>query len=103
MGMSDILLGVNPAMMKEYPIPGGVAILFGASCYREYRVTFVLCGPYASCIDCEQSLMFLCKVTPCFCLLQESTVRPFSSRRIKSLIVTSLFAIALSEIRTGRI
>ena len=47
--------------------------------------------------------MFLCKVTPCFCLLQESTVRPFSSRRIKSLIVTSLFAIALAGIRTGRI
>lgn len=30
-------------------------------------------------------------------------MRPFSSRRIKSLIVTSLFAIALAGIRTGRI
>ena len=30
-------------------------------------------------------------------------MRPFSSRRIKSLIVTSLFAIAIAEIRTGRI
>ena len=30
-------------------------------------------------------------------------MRPFSSRRIKSLIVTSLFAIAVAEIRTGRI
>ena len=47
--------------------------------------------------------MFLCKVAPCFCLLQESTVRPFSSRRIKPLIVTPLFAIALAGIRTGRI
>ena len=34
---------------------------------------------------------------------KESTVRPFSSCRVKSLIVTSLFAIALAGIRTGRI
>ena len=30
-------------------------------------------------------------------------MRPFSSLRIKSLIVTPLFAIALAGIRTGRI
>jgi len=47
--------------------------------------------------------MYLCKVTPRFCLLQEFTVRASSSRRVKSLIVTSLFAIALAGIRTGRI
>ena len=32
--------------MNYYPIPWGVAILLGASYYRENRVTFVLCGPY---------------------------------------------------------
>lgn len=57
MGMSDILLGNNPAMMKEYPIPGRVAILFGASCYREYRVTFVLCET-ASSLLCFSAKLF---------------------------------------------
>ena len=42
-------------------------------------------------LDCEQSPIFLCKVTARV------------SSRLNSLIITSWFAIALDEIRTRRI
>ena len=43
-------------------------------------------GECTRCVDCQQSLIFLCKITP----------------RVTH-VVTSLSAISLAEIRTGRI
>ena len=70
-----------------------------------YINLIVIALKYCQDLDCEHSLIFLCKVTARETKAGERQSREPRETRAQSLIViiTSWFAIALDEIRTRRI
>ena len=70
-----------------------------------YINLIVIALKYCQDLDCEHSLIFLCKVTARETKTGERQSREPRETRAQSLIVitTSWFAIALDEIRTRRI